>query len=176
MGEIKQIELGPGTLTAKLVGEAVAIQVGYANGATFKVATKEEELRSEEATGPLDTVIVDKVVTLEIELAEANLREMALCAGEDPADIATVVGPPAQHTFTGGGPDTRPFGEFIYTVNRRGEPAKPEKLTIYKGKMVGGTAWTYDKKQRVYKGVIKGHIDTTNANKQYIIEFDDFTA
>ncbi len=179
MSDIRQIELGPGTLTVKLMGETEPVQVGYANGATFKVATKEEEITSEEFNGPLDTVIVNKTVTLEIELAEANLREMVLCAGEDPTDIAVVTGPPAQHTIAGGGQDLRPFGEFVYTKERRGESGKNETLTIYKGKLVGGTAWTYDKKQRVYKGTIKGHIitDSTDANygKQYTIALDDFT-
>jgi hypothetical protein len=164
--EKKNIEMGGGDMYLQTVGTAGdGTAVGASRNASIDISSKILSIECDQATYPIEQMIIKNECKGEIELLESSVRNMVLALGGDPDDI---VEDTQNHKWTytiGGTLMAPPEFKLTYKIPRIRDDSKFIIFTFYRIQSSGGLKLTFQReKENTFKFSFTALADPANDN------------
>lgn len=168
------IKIGEGDLTLQYEGEAEPTNVGACRNCDMDYKISSILIKEGKYTAPIDKMDTEVLVTLEIELIEANMRNLVIAFGGTPnVDIDENTEPGTLIYKPSGMVKTSKFCELIYSVPQVKSKTKKDIYTIFRAKSMDGIKFSHRKdKELFFKAKFHAFADPNHDGAPYQIQYN----
>jgi len=172
LADTNNIKAGEGVCSFQYEGEAEPTDVGFCRNCDMDFKTDSFDIEDGLNQAPIDNLESKKLAGFEIELIEANMRNLVAAMGGTPADIDEDTEPGTLIYKPTNSLSAAKFCEIIYKVKQVKDKTKQDIYTFFRAKVSGGVKFSHRKnKELFFKCKFMAYADPGNDGAPYQVQY-----